>query len=628
MTRFRTRIVGGLAIAVAGVTTLAACSSSSSSGGSKTGTGAQSSVTAGWQGLNPGTGAPQSGGTLNMIGVSDVDHMDYDIGYYTTDYQVLRLTVRQLFGWPAIPGKTTTPQPDMATGMPVISDNGLKQTVTLRSGMMWNTTPPRPVTADDVVRGIKRACNPSQVTFGGMADFEGTIQGLSQFCSGYPAKAASDAATMKQYIEGHNVSGISASGNSITFTLTRPAPWLVGAMTLPPFSAVPIEAEVGLPGSPQVYSHMYSDGPYQMTAYTPNKSIAFTRNPVWKASTDPLRKAYVNAINVDETGNQTTIYQEMSTGSPSLGMSFDSLAPPAVNPTLVNLIKSGSHLANLAQTFSSNPYMVYNTVSPNNGNALSKPAVRQALSYALDRTQMLKTLGGETTNPPLTHILPDGTDGAQDVPSGYNPYPYNTDKAKSMLSAAGFSSSHPLVLKMLYRSDSQGQTKLFNNISSQFAALGGVVQLTGVPTTQGDFYGKYLSVPSSPSNPSPAYKGVWDLTIAGWGPDWFGNSAVTWFNPLFSSPGGFPANGGSNFGYYQSATVNNLINQALSQPTEAQADTFWAKADQQVMSDAAIYPITQPLQLAEHAPYVHNAVYMTVWQNFDPANVWLSKPGG
>ena len=35
------------------------------------------------------------------------------------------------------------------------------------------------------------------------------------------------------------------------------------------------------------------------------------RNPEWKASTDPLRKAYVNAINVDETGNQTTIYQEV-----------------------------------------------------------------------------------------------------------------------------------------------------------------------------------------------------------------------------------------------------------------------------------------------------------------------------
>ena len=273
------------------------------------------------------------------------------------------------------------------------------------------------------------------------------------------------------------------------------------------------------------------------------------------------------------------------------------------------------------------PYLVFNTVSPNNGGALAKAAVRQALSYGIERSQITKTLGGATSNPPLTHILPPGIDGSQDVPAGYDPYPYNPGKAKSMLAAAGFTASHPLQIKYLYRSDSQGGTATFNNVSSQLGALGSV-KVTGVPTNQSDFYGKYLSVPNSSSNPSPAYKGTWDLTNAGWGPDWFGNAALTYFNPLFLSPGGFPANGGSNFGYFQDPTVNNSISQALAQPTEAQADKFWAQADQETMQQAAIYPITGPLQLAEHAPYVHNAVYMTQWQNFDPANVWLSTPGG
>jgi peptide/nickel transport system substrate-binding protein len=362
-------------------------------------------------------------------------------------------------------------------------------------------------------------------------------------------------------------------------------------------------------------------------SYTPKKEIKFTRNPVWQASSDPLRKAYVNAINVDETGNQTTIYQQMPTGSASLGMTFDSLPPPANFPNMLNQVKSGSQNINLGATYSSNPYLVFNTVSPNNGNALSKVAVRQALSYGIERSQLTKVLGGPVVNPPLTHILPPGIDGSQDVPAGYNPYPYNQAKAKSMLSAAGFTSSHPLQIKYLYRSDSQGQTATFNNISSQLGALGSV-KVTGVPTNQSDFYGKYLYVPNVKGNPSPAYKGTWDIAPSGWSPDWYGNSALTFFNPLYSSPGGFPANGGSNFGYFSSATVNNTINQALSQPTEAQADKFWAQADQQVMQGAAIYPITPQVQLAEHAPYVHNAVYMTQFQNFDAANVWLSKPGG
>ena len=620
---FRTRAFTAVAGAVA-LTMLAGACSSSKSGAAAP---ASQQLTAGWQGLNPGTGAPQRGGTLNMVGISDVDYMDYDTAYYTTDIMVQqRLMERTLYNWAAVPGHNITPEPDLATGMPVISDNGLKQTVTIRSGVMWNTSPPRPVTAADVVRGIKRACNPSPVAFGGMADFETTIQGLSAFCAGYPAASANNAAVMKKYIEGHNVSGITISGNSITFTLTRPAPWLDGAMTLAAFVATPIEAENGLPGTPAVYDHMYSDGPYELTSYTPKKSMTFVRNPVWSASTDPLRKAYVNAINVDETGNQTTIYQQMATGSASLGMSFDALVPPADDPNLLNLIKSGSHLANLAATYSSNPYLVFNTVSPNNGGALGKADVRQALSYGIQRSQLTKSLGGATTNPPLTHILPAGIDGSQDVPAGYNPYPYDPSKAKSMLAAAGFTSSHPLQIKFLYRSDSQGSTKIFNNVAAQLGALGSVT-VSGVPTNQADFYGKYLYVPNTSSAPSPAYKGTWDMASAGWGPDWFGDSAVSYFNPLYSSPGGFPANGGSNFGYFSSATVNNTISQALSQTTEAAADKYWAQADEEVMQAAAVYPITSPLQLAEHAPYVHNAVYMTQWQNFDPTNVWLSSPG-
>ena len=575
--QFRPQAFAIVTGAVALTMLAAACSSSSTSGSGGSNTTGPQALAAGFQALNPGAGAPQRGGTLNMIGISDVDYMDYDTGYYTTDAQVSRLTVRQLYSWPAIPNKNTIATPDLATALPVISDNGLKQTVTLRSGVMWNTSPARAVTAADVVRGIKRACNPSPVFFGGMADFEATIKGLSEFCAGYPAAAGTNAAALKKYVEGHNVSGITVSGNSITFTLTKPAPWLVGAMTLLPFSAVPIEAEDALPGTPGVYNHMYSDGPYQQVSYTPKKSIKFTRNPVWQASSDPLRKAYVNAINVDETGNQTTIYQQMPTGSPSLGMSFDALVPPADTPNLLNQIKSGSHNVNLGATFSSNPYLVFNTVSPNNGAALGKADVRQALSYGIERSQLQKVYGGAVVNPALTHILPTGIDGSQALP-GYNPYPYDQAKAKSLLSAAGFTASHPLQIKFLYRSDSQGSTSIFNNISSQLNALGSV-KVIGVATNQSDFYGKYLIVPNTKSAPAPAYKGTWDMASAGWGPDWFGNSALTFFNPLYSSPGGFPANGGSNFGYFQSTAVNNLINQALSQPTEGQADKFWAQAD-------------------------------------------------
>ena len=132
--------------------------------------------------------------------------------------------------------------------------------------------------------------------------------------------------------------------------------------------------------------------------------------------------------------------------------------------------------------------------------------MRQALSYGIERSQLPKVLGGAIINPPLTHILPAGIDGSQDVPAGYNPYPYNQDKAKSMLAAAGFTASHPLQLKYLYRSDSQGSTSIFNNVSSQLNALGSV-KVTGVPTNQSDFYGKYLHRPQHQEQPVARLQG-------------------------------------------------------------------------------------------------------------------------
>ena len=41
---------------------------------------------------------------------------------------------------------------------------------------MWNTNPPRQVTAADVVRGVKRSCNPT-FPFAGQPDFSDILAG-------------------------------------------------------------------------------------------------------------------------------------------------------------------------------------------------------------------------------------------------------------------------------------------------------------------------------------------------------------------------------------------------------------------------------------------------------------------
>ncbi|HEX3752261.1 MAG TPA: ABC transporter substrate-binding protein [Streptosporangiaceae bacterium] len=600
---------------VALATAIAACGGSSSSSGSSGSSGSSSgskSLDSGTQGINPGSGSPKSGGTLYMLGQGDVDYMDYNISYYSIGYLGQRMWVRGLYAYPATPGKTTSTEPDLATGMPVVSNGGKTYTITLRSGVDWNTSPARQVTAADAVLGLKRACNPVQ-PFGGLPDFETLISGYSSFCAGF-AKAGSSAPAIKSYIDSHNISGVTASGQTLTINLVHAASYFTGMLTLDAFNPAPVESLNYVPASAAAQQHVYSDGPYEVQSYTPARQITYVRNPDWKASTDPIRKAYVNKIVVSETGNQASIQQQLETNSASASMEWDAFPPLQSVAGLIKQMQSGlNQNFNLGPTLSSNPYLVFNTVSPNNSSALAKTEVRQALSYGISRAHLTQVIN-PVVNPPLTHILPPGINGSSSLPSSYNPYPYNPTKAKQLLAAAGASN---LSMTLLYRPDSTESTAVAQATQSDLAKIGVKVKLLSSPSA--DFYTKYLEVPSV------AKRGVWDIAVAGWAPDWYTQGSLSFFGPLFSGAAAYPPVG-SNFGFYNNSSVNSLITQASQASSQATADADWVTLDQDVMKDAPIFPITAGLQPNYHASYVHNAVYVPGLQQFDPTNVWLSNP--
>jgi peptide/nickel transport system substrate-binding protein len=548
-----------------------------------------------------------------MLGQGDVDYMDYNISYYSIGQLAQRMYQRYLYDYPATPGKTTTTAPDLATAAPVISNGGKTYTVTIRNGAMWDTSPARQVTAADALRGIERSCNPVQ-PFGGLPDFESLIVGYQSFCDGF-AKAGQTTAAIKGYINSHSISGIKVNGQQISYTLVHPATYFSGMLSMDAFAPAPVESLNYVPASAQAQQHVIADGPYAIQSYTPARQITFVRNPAWKASSDPLRKAYVNKIVVSETGNQASVQQQLQTNSANASMEFDAFPPNQSVAGLVKQMQSGlNHNFNLGTTESSNPYIVFNTVSPNNSKALANVKVRQALSYGISRAHLTQVIN-PVINPPLTHILPDGLAGSASVPSGYNPYPYNPTKAKQLLSQAGVKN---MSLTMLYRPDSTVSTAIAQASQSDLQKIGVKVKLLSSPSA--DFYTKYLEVPSV------AKRGVWDLSVAGWAPDWYNQGALSFFGPLFSGAPAYPPVG-SNFGFYNNPSVNTLINKARTTASTSAADQLWVQADQEVMKDAPIYPITDELQPNYHASYVHNAVYITAIQQFDPVNVWLSTPG-
>ncbi|MGI3786675.1 MAG: ABC transporter substrate-binding protein, partial [Janthinobacterium lividum] len=269
----------------------------------------------------------------------------------------------------------------------------------------------------------------------------------------------------------------------------------------------------------------------------------------------------------------------------------------------------------IGQESSSNPYLIYNTVSPNNNKAMANVAFRQALSTSINRANLIQVLGGPVLNSTLTNVLPANIVGGEQP---FDPYPYDAAKGKSMLAAAGGDGA---TIKILYRNASQGSTKVFQTVQQQLTEQG--MKVEGVPAPNADFYTKYLQ------QGSVAKRGVWDIAIGGWGSDWYGNAALSFFAPLWSGEPSFPPIG-SNYGFYASPKANALIKQATVAKTQDEAATLWRQADQAVMADAPFFPITNPNTANYKATQVNNAVYMPSLQQFDPANVWLStgKQGG
>lgn len=570
-----------------------------------------------------GEGSPTTaarGGTLKVVGSADVDHLATTSAYYTVSNFLLRTFARQLVANPADPdfAVQATLAPDLATAVPTrenggISEDGRIFTFRLRRGIMWNTQPPREFVAADIVRGIKFLCNPVSPV-GAPGYYTSTIQGMKSFCDAF-LKVNGTVDDIRRFANATEIDGVRAPDDStVVFTLVAPASDFLNILSMPFASPVPVEYLDYMPDGPEFRRNTVSIGPYQIRTYIAGRQINLGRNPVWNPDTDPIRKAWVDSIEILQGISAQSTQQQMQAGTADL--SWDHIVPTAEIALLLASNDEKLTLGPPGEQYAANQYMPLNLQSPNENDAMKKLEVRQALQYAVNRAAVAQVYGGPRVSRPLHQAVVGGSAGYR---AEFNPYPTPADtgdpaKAKELLARAGYANG--LTVKLLYRTNGTSP-QVAQTVQAALSRAG--IRSEMVPSTGSDFYSKYLE------NPENARRGVWDVAVAGWVPDWFGNNGRSMIQALFDGRTYGPNS--TNYGFYMSETTNMYIDRAIRASSESEALSAWMDAATQVMTDAAIVPLTQNKQSVYHSARVQGCVFSLTGFNCDLPSLWLSGTG-
>ena len=166
-----------------------------------------------------------------------------------------------------------------------------------------------------------------------------------------------------------------------------------------------------------------------------------------------------------------------------------------------------------------------------------------------DIVETLSRQGGETLA--LLRSIPEERAGYANY--DYYPTPGNSGdpaKCRQLLAQAGY--PHGFKIIDVYRSDGNGPA-VFTSVQSDLKTCG--ITSVGSAQEQGPYYAVVQNGPNS------AKANQWDITEAGWAPDWLGNNGRSTVVPLFQANCTNPT---TNEGCYSSKTTDSLIKQALA----------------------------------------------------------------
>jgi ABC-type transport system substrate-binding protein len=561
---------------------------------------------------------PVRGGTLEIVGLSDVDHLATTSAYVAiSSWAFLRAFTRTLVTYPASAdfGAAIRLAPDLAIELPSldnggISADGLTYTFHLRRGVRWNTTPPREVTAHDFIRAFRLFCNPVSPV-GAPGYYTGTIVGLENYCTEF-ARVPGTVSAIREFVNTRGFNGVRAIDDfTVVFNLLHPTLDFLNLLAMPFASPVPAEYLDYLPDSPEFRQHTLSNGPYRITRYIQNREILLERNPVWDTAADPIRPGFVDRILIRFGMDAQLQHLQIAAGTADLS---EESIPTAELASLISADDSTLWLSPPGDASMGFVFLAVNHVEPANRSATRQVPVRRAIALAANRAALVQLAGGPRVSRALRQAAPSFASGYR---KGADHYVTPGDQgdpaqARMLLAAAGY--PHGISLRLVYPIFAAFPLQA-QSLQASLARAGITITLT--PMTTSDLWGRFLT------DPEHARRGEWDLALTAWNPDWFGeNNGRSVFEPLFDSRH-FGANT-VNYGGYSNQKVDALIDSATTAESIAHAEQAWHEAAQHLMEDVAFVPLTELKGRFMRSRRVRNCTWSVLAPNCDITSVWLA----
>jgi peptide/nickel transport system substrate-binding protein len=509
-------------------------------------------------GAKAGTGKPQHGGTLTVLNQSPQENFDPARLYTSGGGNVPSLVFRTLTTRNRENGAAGSKVvPDLATDTGEPSENATVWTYHLKDGLKYEDG--TAITSADIKYGIERSF--AAELSGGAPYLRDWLIGGTKYQGPYKDKGGLDSIG-------------TPDAKTIVFHLDKPEGEFPYLATQTSFAPVPKAKDTGT----AYENHPVSSGPYKVQKNeNDGQHIVLVRNKYWSSATDAERKAYPDRIDVRSGLDAAVINQRLSTssGKDAAAVTTDTnlgaaeLAKITGDKGLASRVGTG----HFGETY----YLAFNPkVKP-----FDNLKVREAVSYAINRTTVVNALGGSSLAEAATTFLPD------QASYGYTPYDAfpaggtgDAAKAKALLKEAGYPNGLTITLDHVTTKGEERGPEVATAVQEALKAAGITVKLNGL---ESDAYGE--TVHSATKEPG--------LFLSRWGADW--PSGGPFLAPIFDGRQIVTDGWNYNSAFLDDASVNKEID-AINKLTDLKAAAArWGALDKKIGEQALTVPLAHPV---------------------------------